>query len=73
MAGWSTYKGLQVPNSSTGDAGINLTADLQTLADRAGPFNVVINPNFDFWQRGISFSSLASRLIRRRESLLLAV
>ncbi len=57
---WNTYKGIQVPSSSTGDAGINLTADLETLADRASPFNVVINPNFDFWQRGTSFSSIAN-------------
>ncbi len=60
MPSWNTYKGIQVPSSSTGDAGINLTADLETLADRASPFNVVINPNFDFWQRGTSFSSIAN-------------
>ena len=31
---WETYKGLQVPSSPTGDAGVNLKEDLKSLADR---------------------------------------
>lgn len=34
MASWTTYKGLEVPDASTGDAGINLTDNLKSLADR---------------------------------------
>jgi len=32
---WENYKGLQVPSAPTGDAGINLKVDLETLADRS--------------------------------------
>ena len=32
---WVSYKGLQVPNTSSGDAGINLTSNLELLADRS--------------------------------------
>ena len=34
MAGWTTYRGLQVPDVPTGQAGIYLKSDLTTLADR---------------------------------------
>ncbi len=30
---WTTYKGLQIPDTSSGDAGVNLTADLKLVAD----------------------------------------
>ena len=33
-ASWTTYRGLNVPDSTTGDAGTNLKGDLQSLADR---------------------------------------
>lgn len=35
MASWTTYKGLDVPDTPTGDAGINLKDDLQIAVDRA--------------------------------------
>lgn len=35
MASWTTYKGMNIPDSTTGDAGGNLKGDLTTLADRA--------------------------------------
>jgi hypothetical protein len=31
---WNTYKGLEVPSSSTGDAGLYLTSNFEALADR---------------------------------------
>jgi hypothetical protein len=31
---WTTYKGLQVPDTTSGDAGTNLSDDLKALADR---------------------------------------
>jgi hypothetical protein len=31
---WTTYGGLQVPSSSSGDAGTNLTSNFETLANR---------------------------------------
>ena len=34
--GWTTYKGLTVPESPTGDAGINLKDNFTTLADQDG-------------------------------------
>ena len=36
MPSWQTYKGLSVPDTTTGDAGTNLKNDLTTLADRDG-------------------------------------
>jgi len=39
MTMWVTYKGLNVPDTATGDAGGYLTCDLKSLADRAGPSN----------------------------------
>lgn len=36
MPSWQTYKGLSVPDTTTGDAGTNLKADIQELADRNG-------------------------------------
>ena len=35
MSGWETYKGLEVPQTPTGDAGIKLKDDLKELADRS--------------------------------------
>lgn len=35
--GWETYKGLEVPEAPTGDAGINLKDNFITLADRSLP------------------------------------
>lgn len=32
---WQTYKGLELPSTPTGDAGINLKDDLKLLADRS--------------------------------------
>ncbi len=32
---WTTYKGLEVPSSSSGDAGIYLTSNFEALADRS--------------------------------------
>lgn len=32
---WEVYKGLELPSAPTGDAGINLKADLMQLADRS--------------------------------------
>jgi hypothetical protein len=43
MASWQTYKGLQVPDTPTGDAGIYLKSDLGALADRA-PYNSSSDP-----------------------------
>jgi hypothetical protein len=45
MASWITYKGLNVPDSPTGDAGMYLKSDLQALADRAGPANFTATTN----------------------------
>ena len=46
MSGWTNYKGLQVPSATpTGDAGINLSADLESLADRVGPCNFTATTN----------------------------
>lgn len=39
MATWVDYRGMQVPDSSTGDAGIRLTDNFTELADRAAPIN----------------------------------
>jgi hypothetical protein len=43
MGSWTTYKGLEVPDSATGDGGINLTDDLKALADRA-PYQSASDP-----------------------------
>ncbi|BBO34430.1 hypothetical protein [Lacipirellula parvula] len=43
MASWMTYKGLEVPDTPVGDAGVNLKDDLTVLADRA-PYNAAANP-----------------------------
>jgi hypothetical protein len=43
MATWDQYKGMYVPDVSTGQAGINLTSDLKLLADRA-PFVATADP-----------------------------
>jgi hypothetical protein len=43
MGSWTNYKGLNVPDSATGDGGINLTDDLKTLADRA-PYATAADP-----------------------------
>lgn len=39
MATWVDYRGMQVPDSSTGDAGIRLTDNFTELAERAAPIN----------------------------------
>lgn len=43
MASWTTYKGLDVPDATTGDAGTNLKDNFKDLADRA-PFLSSSNP-----------------------------
>lgn len=43
MASWITYKGIELPDVPTGDAGINLKDDLIAAADRA-PYKATSNP-----------------------------